>query len=275
MPDNSKMITKQYIAKAETSDDDNTAIAMINSGLVDRDKEVMLAKGVDLTNWQKSPRVLWAHEYDKEPIGKGYWIKRSAGGLKSKWEWAPTPEAQQKRLLWDKGFLNTISIGFIPAEGGYHAPTTKELREHPEWAEAKRIYDKWELLEYSVVPVAADPNALALAIKTKQINISPELQKELNLPEEKEEEETFYAAGNKEKAASEADQDGGYVSPDGDFAKAIKVAVNIVDKPAIEEKTIETDTFIETDPVITTERYVDIEGMAKEAICKVKGIVYI
>ena len=173
---------KYYVAKKVKSDDENTAIAAISTDVIDRDKEVMLPKGMNADNWVKAPRVLWSHDYYHEPIGKGYWIKRRGGVVKAKWEWAPTPDAQQKRMLWEKDFLNTISVGFI--KGKSHIPTPQEIKANPELAEARSIIDEWELLEFSVVNVPANPDALAAAINGKSITLSKELQKDLGVDEE-------------------------------------------------------------------------------------------
>ncbi len=177
-----ELTRKYYVAKKVKSDDENTAIAAISTDIIDRDKEVMLPKGMNADNWVKAPRVLWSHDYYREPIGKGYWIKKRGGIIKAKWEWAPTPDAQQKRMLWEKDFLNTVSVGFIPSKN--HVPTPEEIKTRPELAEARSIIDEWELLEFSIVNVPANPDALAAAINGKSINISKELQGELGVDEE-------------------------------------------------------------------------------------------
>jgi len=192
---------KAYVCKQENSDEDNTAIAIISTSDIDRDREIMLPKGANIDNWLKAPRVLWGHDYYGEPIGKGYWVKPGRKNIKAKWEWAPTPEAQQKRLLWDKGFLNTVSIGFIPKKS--HEPTPAEIKKIPDWADARKIIDEWELLEFSVVSVPANPNALAAAINSKSITISEELQKELGLDLEDSDETTVFMTKQTEETNTE------------------------------------------------------------------------
>lgn len=181
---------KEYVAQKETTDDDNTAIAVISTDTVDREHEVLLPKGVVLDNFLKNPVVMWVHDYRSFPVGsaKKYWVKQGRKHIKAKWEWAPTEEAQEVRQLWEGNFLNAVSVGFLPAENGSHPPTPDEVKKHPEWAEARRIYDNWELLEFSIVPVPANPDALAAAIKSKGLTISKELQDELGIDEV-----TYYA----------------------------------------------------------------------------------
>ena len=170
------MIKKQYIVKRESSDEENTATAAISTDTVDRDREVLLPKGAELENYQKNPVVLWAHDYSGTPVGLAQWIKAGRKYIKAKWKWATTSKAQEIKELWEGGFLNAISVGFISKEG--HEPTPKDIEKIPAWAEARRIIDKWELLEFSIVPVPANPDALA---GIKALNISDATQKELGI----------------------------------------------------------------------------------------------
>ena len=172
---------REYIATKETSDEENTATAAISTDTVDRDREILLPKGAELGNFYKNPVVLWAHDYSGTPVGKAKWIKSGRKYIKAMWTWAKTVKAQEIKQLWEGGFLNAISVGFIPKEG--HEPTPKDIDKVPEWAEARRIVDKWELLEFSIVPVPANPDALA---SIKALNLSKETQEELGIGEDEE-----------------------------------------------------------------------------------------
>jgi HK97 family phage prohead protease len=171
---------RQFIATKETTDEDNTAIAAISTDGIDRDKEIMLPKGAVLDNFTKNPVVLWAHDYSGTPVGsaKKYWVKQGRKYIKAKWEWAKTDKAQEIRELWDGGFLNAVSVGFIVNKS--HEPTPAEIKKNPEWADVRRIIDEWELLEFSIVPVPANPEALA---GIKELDISEATQKELGIEE--------------------------------------------------------------------------------------------
>jgi len=175
------MLRKQFIATREASDDDNTATAVISTDVIDREKEVILPRGAKIENYLKNPVVQWVHDYHAFPVGKALWAKAGRKYIKAKWEWAPTEAAQQVKDLWNGGFLNAVSIGFLPAKEGSHPPTPEEIKARPELATANRIYDDWELLEFSIVPVPANPEALAAAIKGKSIIVSEELQNELGV----------------------------------------------------------------------------------------------
>lgn len=177
-----------FIATKESTDEDNTAIAAISTDAIDRDKEVMSPKGVDFDNYNKNPVVLWAHSYTETPIGKTQWVKQGRKYIKAKWEWADTEKAKEIKQLWDGGFLNAVSVGFIVSKS--HEPTPAEIKKNPEWVEVRRVIDEWELLEFSIVPVPANPDALVAAVK--EFNISEATQKELGIENEVEDEETIY-----------------------------------------------------------------------------------
>lgn len=172
---------KQYIAKIDINDDERTVQAVISTSLVDRDKEVLLPSGADLEQYMKNPVVLWAHDYGSPPIGKALWIKAGRKAIKAKVRFASaeiSPKAEEIYQLFKGGFLKAFSVGFAPESS--HVPTPDEIKKKPEWAEARRIYDKWELLEFSAVPVPANPEALATAVKAKSIELSDEMLDDLD-----------------------------------------------------------------------------------------------
>lgn len=96
----------------------------------------------------KSPVVLIDHSYKIEDIvGKTVSLAIVGNQLIAKWIWADTEDAILAKQLYDGGFLKTSSIGFIP----------KQRQENN-----RRIITNWELLEWSLVAVPCNPNALSL-----------------------------------------------------------------------------------------------------------------
>ena len=170
---------RQFVVTKESTDEDNTAIAAISTDTIDRDKEVMLPKGVDFENYNKNPVVLWAHDYSGTPVGKAQWVKQGRKYIKAKWEWADTEKAQEIKQLWEGGFLNAVSVGFEIIKS--HEPTPDEIKKNPEWSTVRRVIDEWDLWEFSIVPVPANPDALVAAVK--ELKISEATQKELGIEE--------------------------------------------------------------------------------------------
>jgi hypothetical protein len=251
-------ITKQ------TSEDENTAIAVISTDSVDRDREVLLPKGMLFENWLKRPTVTWAHNYGAFPIGKGYWIKAGRKAIKAKWEWAPTAFAQEARLLWENDFLGAASVGFDPLEPP-RALTPAEIQKRPEWANARRVYPLWDLLEFAVVPVPSNPDARKRAIKAKGLELSSEMWEALGLETEK----THYTSAHPDITKEQGE------SEEPNPAPAIKEPAEIeTDEPYA--PVIKTAPFILTDPVIRTQP--DMRGVAAEVVAetlkKLKGRMF-
>jgi len=202
MPEEIQKQFKQYIAKVDTDDEDRTLTAVISTDAVDRDDEVLKPLGVDFDSYLKNPIVLWAHDYHSPPIGKTLWITKSRTKITAKMKFADTPRAEEIYQLYKGKYLNAFSVGFLSKES--HRPEPKEIEKRPELSRARNIIDKWELLEYSPVPVPANPEALATAVKTKEITVSKELQTELGL----EDEETFYPAVETNEIVEYGHEDG-------------------------------------------------------------------
>ena len=137
--------------------------AFISTNAVDRYREVVDPDGMDAKNFKKNPVVLWAHDYSTPPIGKALWVKKEGNGIVSKVKFANTKMGQEIFQLYKDGFMKTFSIGFMPIETENMPMDDPEDMNKPK--KPRRIYKKWELLEYSAVPVPANPEALALCVK--------------------------------------------------------------------------------------------------------------
>jgi HK97 family phage prohead protease len=111
---------------------------------VDRQGESIDQGGWELENYLKNSVLLWAHDYSQPPIGVVDKIGLENGNLVIEGRFAPTDFAQQIRKLYDLQMVNTVSVGFIP----------KEMNGN--------IITKSELLEVSVVPVPANPQAVSI-----------------------------------------------------------------------------------------------------------------
>ena len=154
---------------------EKTAVFTINSDHVDRDKEVVLPSGAKLAHYERNPVVLWGHDYSGLPIGKALWTRKvkedGRSVLVSKVKFAPTDFAAQVFELVAEGFIQTASVGFIPDDFSGRAPKEAELKSFPDWVHAERVFDSWELLEWSVVPVPSNPMALARSVMSGKITL--------------------------------------------------------------------------------------------------------
>ncbi len=180
-PSEIEFVRKGFIAESKgTDEEERSSTELINTADIDRDNEILMPKGADLSHFKKNPQVLWAHDYHQPPIGRAAWVKRDTAskGLLAKTIYATTDFAEDIWKLVSGKFLPARSVGFIPME--WHEPDEKEIARHPERAGARRVYDKWELLEYSVVPVPSNRQALQVAIG-KGLGLNPGLQKQLGV----------------------------------------------------------------------------------------------
>lgn len=121
-----------------------------SSEVLDRAGDIIRQDGWDLKNFMKNRVILWGHNVrqDRPPIGKAIKV------------WLDGKTSKTKKLMFDiqfdlkdafaadiyrkvlEGFVNTVSVGFIPLE-----------RED-------NVFTKNELLELSFVPVPANPEAV-------------------------------------------------------------------------------------------------------------------
>ena len=111
--------------------------------------------GLSTEGYLRNPVVMWAHDISGRsesgglPIGRTRELTRDgAGRLVADFEFLSEDAfAQRVKNAWDKGFLRAASISWMPIEGG---PS-----EGGQWRDTKS-----DLLEWSIVAVPADPDAL-------------------------------------------------------------------------------------------------------------------
>lgn len=134
---------------------EKTLTAYISTKSRDRMDESLVPDGADLRKFNKNPVVLFGHDYSQPPIGKALWTKKDSKGIISKMKFADTAFANDIFKLYKDGYMNAFSVGFLPTE----------WEDGDGQKTASRTYTKWELLEYSAVPVPANPEALTLALQ--------------------------------------------------------------------------------------------------------------
>ncbi len=131
----------------------------ISTGSEDREGDVLEPTGIVTAHYMKNPVVLWGHDYTKLPIGRTRSIAATMDQrIEAAVEFAPGEFAQQVKTLVDSGFLRAASVGFKP------------LASEP-LDNGGRRFTKWDLLEWSIVNIPSNPDALALA-KSQGFNVS-------------------------------------------------------------------------------------------------------
>jgi len=128
---------------------------------VDRYGDIVSADGWELDNFRRNPIALFGHNHDF-PIGKWMDVRVDAAdkALRARLVLAPkgaSPRIDEIRILIDADILRTVSVGF-------HAlARPEEIKDQSGEPTGGLRFVKHELLECSVVPVPANPNALAIA----------------------------------------------------------------------------------------------------------------
>ena len=167
---------------------EKTFVGYASTRTIDRDLEIVMPNGLDISQFQKAPVLLWGHRWGEPPVGKDEAIENDHFGLKTRSKMGDTELANELWLLVKDDMLKTSSIGFIPTE--FMRPGDKgwgglmdELSRWPEFdksAELHAVITKSILLEHSLVSVPANIDALVTSISEKGLSL-PLLSKELKI----------------------------------------------------------------------------------------------
>lgn len=200
---------KTMSIKAET-DDERKFTAMITSEVIDRDNEVLLASGMNKKDFLKNGIILFNHNPDF-PIGTTTALRRSGDGWKATGRLAEgVQKAEDVWQLLSQGILKAVSVGFRVDE--QRAPTKKDIAEFGK--EVVNVISKWTLLEFSVVSVGSNQEALILGTKDMSItakdilgdDYEEEIEVEVEVDSEKgDEEETQNIVEEVEKELEKID----------------------------------------------------------------------
>lgn len=164
--------------KAAGDEDNGTFEVIISTANQDRQGDSVDQSKWDLTFYKMNPVVLWGHDYYSLPIGICDSVEETDKGTVAKGRFASAaanPFAQQVRALYDAKIVRATSVGYIPAamrmDGNQEAGN--------------------ELLEFSFVPVPANPYALSLAdfhkFQEKKFDFAEALLKGIRFEVEKKE----------------------------------------------------------------------------------------
>ena len=133
---------------------DDVQSVTIFANELSRDGVTVDPEGMDFSAYEKNPVVLYAHDFAGRtdsgglPIGRTRKLVRTARGhIRAEFEFlSGDPFADRVRNAWNQGFLRGASIGWRAIES---SPTSRGVR-----------VVRSELLEWSIVAVPADPDAL-------------------------------------------------------------------------------------------------------------------
>lgn len=151
--DGAAIVRKAMAAEVEAHGDNEIALT-ISTEARDREGDIIRASGWSLEAYTRNPVVLWAHRHDFPPVARAAEIKQRGSALYAIAEFVPAdtpvvgPMAEALRRLYREKFMRGVSVGFIP-------------RKWQPLSGGGREFIEQELLEFSLVPVPANAEALA------------------------------------------------------------------------------------------------------------------
>lgn len=147
---------------------DRTLMFTISSSAVDRMGDTIAVEGWKLDAFRKNPIVLWAHDSSSLPVAKATKLWIEGEKLKAEAEFTPVGMARFNDTVYEmykQGFLSATSVGFAPLK--YAFTDDPQRRFGIDFIEQV-------LLEFSAVPVPANPEAL-IEGRSAGIDIAPML----------------------------------------------------------------------------------------------------
>ena len=158
-----KKIEKLFNIEVKEVDEENRKITFcFSDDKEDRQGEIVDQASWDVKNYDKNPLILWGHnpEQPENVLGQGSDIKLNVGGksyITAQFDEAEiNPRADMVFRQLIKRTLRCVSAGFIT-----HSYDMQE--------DVPVLRDN-ELLEISIVPIPANPRAIALAYKANEIS---------------------------------------------------------------------------------------------------------
>lgn len=153
----------------------NVYSAVASTATMDRDREILIPKGVFFDTFMKNPVMLNMHNMRQMPIGRVLDVKVSEDMVTFDFEFDDDEDSIALERKYQTGYMNAFSVGFIPKA---YIPTwnledgvTSIAVELPDGSSRTidltqydpkpyGIIPQWELLEISAVSVPSNPDAL-------------------------------------------------------------------------------------------------------------------
>ena len=151
---------------SDLADSSDTLEFVSSDETLDRYSEIISASGWKLDTYRKNPVFQNAHQYGDVifTLGKALVTEVRGGKLFQRVQFATdvNPMAKIAHGLYRGKFLSAVSVGFIPLR----------WEDGTQGTPYRRKYLEQELLEVSAVAVPANPNALALGLKSGAVEKS-------------------------------------------------------------------------------------------------------
>ena len=159
-----KLIIPGTITKALEQDvGDEVYDVIITSTNVDSVGDVVSFAGLDTKRFLKNPVVHYNHDTGSYPVAKCIGLSQVGDYIVAKTVFNTiTEDGRNVKDMVDSGFLNCASIGFYSLKNHKEPFSDEEKALNPkfELMGNKLIHDVWELIEYSIVNIPANTDAM-------------------------------------------------------------------------------------------------------------------
>jgi hypothetical protein len=171
-------------APTELNPGERSDVSWISTEVVDREGEVVLARGMNNSQFMANPLVTLGHAYHLPPVGRSLWQKRVTDGdlvgIKAKTRYPARPDSwgedpwvpDKVFLLVQAGLLQGKSIGFLPL--AFHFADGKEAKREAR-PEGTLVFDEWLLLEYACCFLPTNQNALVEQVSKGAVDMPADL----------------------------------------------------------------------------------------------------
>ena len=149
--------SREVVIERRESPDEGAYRATIFVNARARHGPALSVEGLQVANYMRNPVVLWAHDMNGKsesaglPVGRTNRLTNVDGRLEVDFEFlTEDPFAERVRNAWDKGFLKAASVSWLPLES-------------EEGEDGNQRDVRSDLLEWSIVSVPSDPDAVRVA----------------------------------------------------------------------------------------------------------------
>jgi hypothetical protein len=234
------VITK---APTEVNPGERSDVSWISTESPDRTREVVIARGMNDSQFSANPIVTLGHAYFMPPVGRSSWRKRVKDGdrvgIKAKTLYPVRPESWPAGEVWPSdqvfaliqaGLLQGKSIGFLPVK--VHIPDNREAQKNNWGDNVGLVIDEWLLLEYACVFLPCNQDALVESVTKGGLELSEPIRQALGLNPQ-----LFASPAPVPGAASSLEQKIAFTSLD-EIRRAVLDRVAAIDFTGLAEKTI-------------------------------------
>lgn len=175
------LLRKQFTSEIKQDDDEQgrKITFTITTEAKDRDGDIVRSEGMDIDQFETNPVVLFAHDARRPPIGRAVDISKGDKSISATAEFMDNDVdtsgfSDMIFRMVRGGFLNATSIGFIPTKFEFLEEDEDDDDDSPDvfWSFPGLDFIESELLEFSIVPVPANPEAL-IGARHAGIDIHP------------------------------------------------------------------------------------------------------